>query len=203
MKNRISLLGIIAIVAIIGFSMTACDDGNGSTTGGNTGGNNGGTTYKIGDTGPGGGIVFYDKGSVSNGWRYLEAAPVNQGTSLKWASYFYESTYITGTESAIGTGKANTAAILAVDGNAPAAKACADYRGGGKSDWFLPSKDELNEMYQARSHLDISGLFWSSSQSNPNFFAWVQYFLNGYDGDGYQNNGSKNDGYDVRAIRAF
>lgn len=31
--------------------------------------------YKIGSDGPAGGIVFYDKGSVSDGWRYLEAAP--------------------------------------------------------------------------------------------------------------------------------
>lgn len=36
-----------------------------------------GHTYAIGDTGPAGGIVFYDKGNTSDGWRYLEAAPAN------------------------------------------------------------------------------------------------------------------------------
>jgi len=124
--------------------------------------------YKIGDTGPGGGIVFYDKGSVSDGWRFLEAAPANQGTWLAWASSGYTNTNIAGTGTAIGTGKANTAAILAVDVNAPAAKECADYRGGGLSDWFLPSRDELNEMYQARSHfVNIPGDLWSSSQVYP------------------------------------
>jgi len=154
--------------------------------------------YIIGETGRGGGIVFYDKGSVSDGWRYLEAAPVNQGTSLAWASSGYTSTSIAGTGTVIGTGKANTAAILAVDANAPAAKACADYRGGGLSDWFLPSRDELNAMYQARSHLGISsGWFWSSSQYHGSS-AWLQNFGNGNQFDYYKGND-----YFVRAIRAF
>ena len=31
--------------------------------------------YKIGDVGPAGGYIFFDKGYYSDGWRYLEAAP--------------------------------------------------------------------------------------------------------------------------------
>ena len=159
--------------------------------------------YYIGDTGTGGGIVFYDKGSVSDGWHYLEAAPVNQGTSLRWASSGYTDTSIAGTRTAIGTGKANTAAILTVDANAPAAKACADYRGGGKDDWFLPSKDELNEMYKARTHLGISsGYFWSSSQYYY-YYAWFQNFADGLQYDGYQYDITKGYSSPVRAIRAF
>ncbi|MCL2180056.1 MAG: DUF1566 domain-containing protein [Treponema sp.] len=153
--------------------------------------------FSIGSTGPGGGIVFYDKGSVSDGWRYLEAAPVNQG-SLAWASSGYTSTNIPGTGTAIGTGKANTAAILAVDVNAPAARACVNYSGGGLNDWFLPSIDELNEMYKSRTHLGISeGLFWSSSQRDY-LDAWGQYF-----GDGDQYYYHKNYYNYVRAVRAF
>jgi len=188
MKNVKKILGIIAIVAIIGF--TACGDDN-------TGGNTGGTTYAIGDTGPGGGIVFFDKGSVSDGWRYLEAAPDNQGTSLAWRSP--GSNDITGTSNYIGTSKANTTLILAVDVNAPAAKACADYRGGGKDDWFLPSLDELKEMYEARTHLGISsGHFWSSWQSSQVSNAWGLYFDNG--GPSYY---PKSNLFNVRAVRAF
>ncbi|GHU02575.1 hypothetical protein FACS1894147_04730 [Spirochaetia bacterium] len=37
-----------------------------------------GKTYRVGDRGPGGGIIFYDKGEFSDGWRYLEVVPVRQ-----------------------------------------------------------------------------------------------------------------------------
>ena len=157
--------------------------------------------YNIGDTGPGGGKVFYDKGNYSDGWRYLEAAPIDQATNVKWSSTSVDVKGATGT--AIGTGKANTAAIIAAHSGDTAsnnaAKAAAAYSGGGKNDWFLPSKDELNEMYKARTHLGgiSSGLFWSSSQSYYNL-AWYQYF-----GNGDQDYNYKYCNYDVRAVRAF
>jgi hypothetical protein len=162
--------------------------------------------YAIYDTGPGGGIIIYVSASGFNvaglGTRhYLEAAHVNQGTSLAWASSGYTSTYIAGTGTAIGTGKANTAAILAVDANAPAAKACADYRGGGKDDWFLPSKDELNVIYNVKSYLDNSPVerFWSSSQYDSSASAaWHQFFYYGT-----KDYISKYNEFYVRAIRAF
>ena len=108
--------------------------------------------YVIGDTGPAGGIVFYDKWNSSDGWRYLEAAPADMETPLRWVAQSYGDNWrsfpdVAGTGTEIGTGKQNTALILAVDADAPAAKACADYRGGGFSDWFLPSRDELFMMY--------------------------------------------------------
>jgi hypothetical protein len=43
MKNLCKILGIIALIAVIGFSMAACDiddDGDGGNSGQNTGGNN-------------------------------------------------------------------------------------------------------------------------------------------------------------------
>jgi hypothetical protein len=158
----------------------------------------------VGDTGPGGGIIFYVStegftvtGTGSFTAHYLEAAPANM-TTLAWASSGFTSRHIPGTETDIGTGKANTAIILATDANAPAAKACADYRGGGKDDWFLPSRDELNEMYIACSHLGISsGYFWFSSQYN-NLNAWFQNFVNGT-----QDWRGKDNTYSVRAVRAF
>lgn len=46
----------------------------------------GSPTYKIGDTGPAGGIVFYEKKDESGGWWYLEAAPPEFEFSANWNS---------------------------------------------------------------------------------------------------------------------
>jgi hypothetical protein len=91
----------------------------------------------LGSTGPGGGIIFYhdpngfimtDTGERAH---YLEAAPVNMPRTLAWASSGFTSTNISGTGTAIGTGRRNTALILAVDANAPAALACRNYSNNG------------------------------------------------------------------------
>jgi len=162
--------------------------------------------YAIGDTGPGGGKIIYVSASGFNvaglgTCHYLEAAPENQARNVTWSSTKVDVTGATGT--AIGTGKANTAAIIAAHSGDTtsnnAAKACADYTGGGKSDWFLPSKDELNEMYKARSHLNnSSNRFWSSSQIDYDN-AWYQLFSTGAQ---TKNIKDFNLNY-VRAIRAF
>jgi hypothetical protein len=72
---------------------------------------------------------------------------------------------------------------------------------GGYTDWFLPSKGELNLMYE---NLKVSGVggfaddaYWSSSEYNADI-AWVQDFY-----DGYQYYSHKNNAYRVRAFRAF
>jgi hypothetical protein len=122
-------------------------------------------------------------------------------TASAWASSGYTYTNISGTSTDIGTGRKNTALILATDANAPAAKACKGYRGGGKTDWFLPSKDELAALYVMRVLFGISDewYYWSSSQGNTyDGIAWFQYF-----GDGRQFNFFKNLGGHVRAVRAF
>jgi hypothetical protein len=46
----------------------------------------GGRSYKVGDTGPAGGIIFYDKGNSSDGWQYLEAAPSDFEFVANWNS---------------------------------------------------------------------------------------------------------------------
>jgi len=178
-------------------------------------------TYKIGDTGPAGGIIFYvadgEDGrpdgitvqgygsSGDNGYfaeytaYYLEAA-TDQVTNIEWSSTFDVVTGATGT--AIGTGKANTAAIIAVHSGDTssnnAAKATVSYTGGFKNDWFLPSREELNQIYIQRSHVGITtGFFWSSSHHNLGY-AWGQSFSSGnqlVDGKHYT--------MFVRAIRAF
>jgi hypothetical protein len=169
-------------------------------------------TYNLGDTGPGGGKIFYRlqagftqyanaADTVGTKAHYLEAAPVDMSTELAWASSAYQSTDIAGTVDAIGTGRKNTAIILATDTAAPAAKACVDYSNNGKTDWFLPSKDELNELYQNRAAVGNMGTdsYYSSFQhGNYDDIAWYQYFLNGS-----QSVVSKIGICSVRAVRAF
>ena len=188
----------MALMLCIVAALIGCSDG---------GGGGGGKDYKVGDTGPGGGIIFYasktgftmtDNNQLCH---YLEAAPSDQSTTLMWVSISHRYTDITGIETAIGTGRKNTALILAIDADAPAAKACKD-TGGSKTDWFLPSKDELNELYNNRAsvgNLETStdSYYWSSSHP-PTNYAWDQCFSNGY-----QDFNEKILTRLVRAVRAF
>ncbi len=110
---------------------------------------------RVGDTGPGGGKVFYDAGTTQSWGRYLEAAPTDYQVNGSRASVVWgcPETYTGATATAIGTGKANTTTILTKCTTAGiAARVAADYRGGGKSDWFLPSIDELNELCKIYSN---------------------------------------------------
>ena len=159
------------------------------------------TTYSLRDIGPAGGLIFYDKGSVSDGWRYLEAAPSDQSTSAEWGCY---GTLISGADgTAVGTGEQNTIDIetgCTISGTA--ADICANLSLGGYSDWFLPSRDELNLMYVNLKLFGVGGfvdyyLGWSSSEGNANF-AWYQGF---YFGDQYYQ--YKYATGRVRAVRAF
>jgi hypothetical protein len=162
--------------------------------------------YAIGDTGPGGGKIFYvsTSGFRSNGvtCHYLEAAPEDIGT-LRWSS---RSESVDTTKTGIGMGAANTAAMLSADPNAAAARACNMYGNGGKSDWFLPSKDELNEMYWNKAAIGGfgTGRYWSSSEGYDASRAWYQYFSDGIQSDNHQDsNARKTTANSVRAVRAF
>ena len=157
----------------------------------------------IGDTHQGG-IVFYLDGSGGG----LIAAVENQSNGIRWYNGSYVTTGATGT--AIGTGSANTTTIITEQG-APAISYAAGlaraYGGGGYTDWFLPSKDELNKMYENIGQGNVLGLgnvgnfadysYWSSTEVGNNI-AWEQNF-----NYGVQTNHYKDDANSVRAVRAF
>ena len=157
-------------------------------------------TYKIGARGPAGGWIFYDKGNSEGGWRYLEAAPVDQSHAAQWGC---DEKSIPGAKStAIGTGKSNTQAIVAECSDIGiAAKLCTAYRGGGKSDWFLPSKDEIKVLNTKLLKTGVGGfagsLYWSSSEYGA-YYAGIQNF-----GGSGQYHINKNSTIHVRAVRAF
>ncbi len=156
--------------------------------------------YSVGDTGPAGGTVFYDKGDYINDWRYLEAASSDQATTYAWGG---SGTAIGGTGTGIGSGEANTAAIVAAlqdnGGTVYAAKICDELNEGGFTDWFLPSKDELAELYDQKTTVGgfSSSDYWSSSEYDSTN-AWRQTFASGYQIGIYRGLD-----YRVRAVRAF
>lgn len=164
--------------------------------------------YAIGAAGPAGGIVFYDKTSYSDGWRYMEAAPIDIDVSGDYLHVWGgRGTRVGGTGTAIGAGAGNTAAIVSAYGASEpytntgkyAARLSEQFEFGGYDDWFLPSRDELNEMYQKKSEIGYFGsyYYWSSSEGSS-LVAWHQYFSNGY-----QIYSTKTFTIRVRAIRAF
>jgi hypothetical protein len=161
----------------------------------------------IGDTYQGG-IIFYLDGNGGG----LIAAPTDQSTGAEWGCY---GTPVSGADgTAIGTGAQNTIDIVNANcspyynsGNLIAANICANLTLGEYSDWFLPSKDELNLMYQNIGQGNVLGLgnvggfannyYWSSTEYG-NSGAWLQDFYNGsqyYD--------VKYDTGNVRGVRAF
>ena len=138
--------------------------------------------YNVGDTGPGGGIVFYDAGSVQPWGRYLEVAPARWNGSTRdpldtWCDHLGEVDAATST--AIGAGAENTTAMLAACSSG-AANTASVYRGGGMADWFLPSQGELNALYGQRNSIGWFPAvnYWSSSQRDATY-AWLQRLSDG------------------------
>jgi len=157
--------------------------------------------YKIGDTGPAGGIVFYDKGFASDGWQYLEAASADTEFDAGWGR---NETNVAGTETTVGSGRRNTRLIVVTSGtNESAARLCTNLNINGYKDWFLPSIDELDLMYKNLKQKGLGGFkdgfYWSSSQDASNYqLALTRLFSDGKQYIGYKDYDNK-----VRAVRAF
>jgi len=177
-----------------------------------------GGTCIVGDTGPGGGKIFYvapepfwcgPRTGYESHCNYLEVAPtsgVNAWTNARyeWSGDATVQIGATAAGTAIGTGYANTSAIVgqASGGNTAdrAATIARAYRGpNGLSDWFLPSKDELAQLYSQKTTVGgfVALNYWSSSEYFA-YNAWYQYFS-----DGVQDNFYKDSSYHVRPVRAF
>ena len=144
-----------------------------------------------------GGIIAY---LDSTGQHGLIVATADQSLGIQW--YGINGDYIvTGaTGTAIGTGLTNTNTIIAAQGSGSyAASIARDYNGGGYTDWFLPSKDELNILYENK--FAIGGFtdyyYWSSTEIDD-VNAWEQDL-----GSGGQYDDEKRLTDNVRAVRAF
>jgi hypothetical protein len=164
--------------------------------------------YAIGDTGPAGGLIFYENPNhATDGWRYLEAALYDQSSGAKWGCFRKAIAGARGT--AVGTGRQNTLDMLAACSEpGTAADLCANLSLNGIRGWFLPSRDELALMYR---NLKAAGAgdfrdggvadnftYWTSSQQTADMAAHIDF------ADlGRQHGDDKDFPRRVRAIRAF
>ncbi len=150
-----------------------------------------------------GGVIFWVNATNDGGY---VVSISDQSAGLQWYNGTFTVTGATGT--AIGTGQVNSTAIVNNQGAGTyAAQLCNDLSLSGYSDWFLPSKDEMNEVYVNRvvinaTIVEIGGIilsnsYWTSTEWNLNL-VWFQSFSNGFQGGT-----SKNSTIKVRAIRAF
>ena len=160
------------------------------------------TTYTIGDFAQGG-VVFW----VSPSGEHGKVVSIYDVNDVPWSNI--NGTAIGNSARSNINGGGNTVAIMMQSGHTnSAAKHCADLGYGGYDDWYLPSKDELNEVYQNRAAINTTATanggeafaadwYWSSTETNSTN-AWLQYF-----GNGAQGYNSKNLNNRVRAVRAF
>jgi hypothetical protein len=158
-------------------------------------------TIAIGESYQGGKIAYIlqagDIGYDANVQHGLIAAPSVQGI-VAWGC---NGLLISGADgTAIGTGAQNTLDIM-YGCNAPstAARYCWDLVLGGYSDWYLPSKNELNQLYINKDLIGgfENAVYWSSTEFGDSA-AWWQVF-----GGGTQVTQDKDSQYNVRAVRSF
>lgn len=134
-----------------------------------------------------------------NGYRII-CAPIEGQTTAMWKTSL---TSTVGADS-LTDGYQNTTDMTASGASDhPAANFCRNLIIGGFTDWYLPSKNELNLLYQNKSALEAAGAgafssrdyYWSSSEYSTKH-AWFQYFYNGTQTNFYKDHADY-----VRAIR--
>lgn len=133
-----------------------------------------GGTCVVGDIGPGGGVVFY--------------AP-------KWP-------FTSDVSDCVSTCRYLEAAPSDVGGNVPwdvAMATALDFSANGLADWYLPTKDDLNQLYVQRAKVGgfEKDYYWSSSETSPGS-AYRQYFAGGQ-----RSSASQTSAHLVRPVRAF
>jgi hypothetical protein len=147
----------------------------------------------------GGGIIFYLDSFKKHG---LIAFFADFEEPSSW-SYFAVVTGAKGT--GLGKGFFNSNRIVSIIGSPAdttegyAAFETANFAANGYYDWYLPSKEELNKMYQEKDVIGgfLPAAYWSSTEVNAST-AWFQNF-----GDGSQRKQKKTAGYSIRPIRYF
>lgn len=154
-------LGLIFFAALSGFSIF-------------------GQTYQVGDLGPADGVIVYVNNSLDADWWYLEVAVPStvRGIEEPQAPWLFSPISMGDLlSSAIGKGFENTQYLVSFAEQrgirGTAAQIAHEFEQNGYDDWFLPSKDELMLVYQAKELIPgLAGSYWSSSPTHTD--AWLQ-----------------------------
>ena len=170
-------------------------------------------SWSLGDTGPGGGKIFYVNTSgfacgptLSETCYYLEVAPFGANTTKDWAVSANRTSSAGASGTVIGSGYQNTMAIINQGNSNSAAAYAQEYRGGSLSDWYLGTRLELYQIYVNRATIftgtevintEFPGEYWTSTEAN----ASQAYSYRIYDNQGpWPNSKTSNS---VRPIRSF
>ena len=191
MKKMNLFLTQAAIVAGLFFAVSCCDDDE--------------VILAVGVPYQGGVVAYLD----ATGEHGLIAMPVDgfiPGSTVTTFMHSRPDIYTGATYTAYGKGQDNTLQIVAVMNEYSvtepyAAKLCKDFDFAGYRDWFLPSKDELNKLYENRALIGgfSNEIYWSSSESaDDSENAWAQSFSNGV-----QSEDNKGSAHRARAVRGF
>ena len=170
-------------------------------------------SWSLGNTGPGGGKIFYVNTSgfacgptLSETCYYLEVAPIGANTTKDWAVSANRTSSAGASGTVIGSGYQNTMAIINQGNSNSAAAYAQEYRGGSLSDWYLGTRLELYQIYVNRATIftgtevintEFPGEYWTSTEAN----ASQAYSYRIYDNQGpWPNSKTSNS---VRPIRSF
>ena len=159
----------------------------------------------IGDSYGGGKLAYVlksgDPGYDATTAHGLIAATSDYPTRIQW----WNGTYITAgaTATALGTGFANTNTIIAAQGTGSyAASVARNHTGGGYTDWYLPSKDELFKLNLNKNAIGgFVGDWYYSSSENTDTSPATAWLINNTNGSWWPN--VKPEAWSVRPVRAF
>ena len=144
-------------------------------------------SFEIGDTGPAGGLVFYDKGEFSDGWRYIEVnledlgefqwgcfnTPVSEARQAELGKGLENSEYIIAFHNSLQNFYTNPEECSTESNGTVAALVTTNFSQNGFSDWHLPSSEEMMLIYR---NLHLNGLgnfntdkiYWTSTEQTDN-----------------------------------
>lgn len=178
-----------------------------------------GGSCALGDVGPGGGVVFITSATAGNSTGLFFEAAVNtwNGSApdgvAQWCNV--SNANISGLGSGIGTGSTNSTTLTtscASTGSLNAAAYVTAKTIGGKSDWFLPSKDEMLALYDQRAFLtgsyannqtDSDAARYLTSTQGTNVLNAMGVYMVGSTAPGTSGDFSKAFNFSVRPVRSF